>query len=454
MTHQASNATDRQGKEEATTFPRVLVVSANPFNRVTNNGITLSSLFGGWPRDRLAQIFVPFATHIPPQSDVCEQLFAVHPLGVERVVAPRDVGSRPPSTVSVARKLLLKAAQSKRMRHVAPPIREYFYSWRAGSGGVRGVVESFNPEVIFSTLGSLSLVRLAQMASHWSGAPVVPFVTDDWPTTEYVGALLGKALRQGLLAEFEAILRKAPVRMVISPAMGEAYEERYGGDFLPFTQCLDAERYDPSERPPSECVRLIYAGQIGAERWRQIKRIGRILEELAKEGVRAELLVYTMPEHIMLYGRELDSPPFVRMAGNVPSHELPSVYRDADILLHVESFDPKLAAYTRYSLSTKVSEYMMAGRCIFAFGPAAGSIRYVAQAGAGLVVTADDEAQVAVALRELIRDRSKRHGYARRGREVALRSHEGTGQRIRFKAALMAAAEAALDPATRRPSGR
>ena len=37
--------------------------------------------------------------------------------------------------------------------------------------------------------------------------------------------------------------------------------------------------------------------------------------------------------------------------------------------MHVESFDEKSKNSTRYSLSTKIPEYLNSGVCIFAYGP-------------------------------------------------------------------------------------
>jgi glycosyltransferase involved in cell wall biosynthesis len=43
--------------------------------------------------------------------------------------------------------------------------------------------------------------------------------------------------------------------------------------------------------------------------------------------------------------------------------------QDSDILIHVESFEKKYRAYTKYSISTKISEYLASNRCIIAYGP-------------------------------------------------------------------------------------
>ncbi|MBM0240148.1 hypothetical protein JNW88_29005, partial [Micromonospora sp. ATA32] len=55
--------------------PRVLVVAALPFSSSTGGGITLSNLFHGWPRDRIAQLH----TEGVPTTEVCERYFQLPP---------------------------------------------------------------------------------------------------------------------------------------------------------------------------------------------------------------------------------------------------------------------------------------------------------------------------------------------------------------------------------------
>lgn len=48
-----------------TRYPRVLIIAANPISNVQAVGLMMGSLFRGWPRERLAQIYFPrFATSL------------------------------------------------------------------------------------------------------------------------------------------------------------------------------------------------------------------------------------------------------------------------------------------------------------------------------------------------------------------------------------------------------
>lgn len=78
----------------------------------------------------------------------------------------------------------------------------------------------------------------------------------------------------------------------------------------------------------------------------------------------------------------------------------------SDILLHVESDDQKNQKFTRLSLSTKLPEYMMAGRCILAYGPQeVSSIRILKDNHIGCVISStDDEKDIKAKLFQVTKD--------------------------------------------------
>ncbi|HET6230005.1 MAG TPA: hypothetical protein VFE05_08050 [Longimicrobiaceae bacterium] len=436
--------------EQTARYPRVLVVAANPFSRRSNNGLTMTSLFEGWPKDRLAQVFVPFVTPAPPEFDVCSRYWALTPRGLKRVEETVPVEALPGRPSKLRNFAVRLATESRLAPRIAQPLREMVYS-RPGllDGPEMAEIEAFEPDLIFSTLGSLGQLRQVERLSERLGVPVVPFFTDDWITTEYRRAFGSGILRRKLAESFRRIVDASPLRLAISPAMAEEYTKRYGGEFHAFCRCVDAGAFLATPRVGGgEWIEMVYAGQLGFDRWKYLKKIGEALRELLDEGIRARLTVYTVPAHVDLYGAELTMDPVMRVAGYVESDRLPAVYDAADVLVHCESFDTSLADYTRFSLSTKVSEYMMAARPLLGYGPAdVGSMRYIAESGAGAVISEDSPAHVKARLRELMGDRARLNEWGRRAREHALEHHEGTRQRERFRDLLARAVQPRADRA-------
>ena len=56
------------------TYPRVLVVTADPISRQTGLGITMSNLFQGWPKGKIAQV-VAYPSR--PDPDICDNFWQV-----------------------------------------------------------------------------------------------------------------------------------------------------------------------------------------------------------------------------------------------------------------------------------------------------------------------------------------------------------------------------------------
>ena len=440
-------------QEPSAEFPRVLVVAHNPFSWEHNNGLLLSSLFQGWPPDCLAQIHVPSLTRIAPARDICSRYWALTLGGLAEDTGgaesrpahdPKDAVERE----SWVRRGLVRATRGRRIQAAAEPVREWLYGRRSllqGEG--MDQVRAFRPDVILSTLGSLSMLRIARRLGQTLSVPVVPFFTDDWIHTSYRDAPGGALLRRQMNTEFRRVVDEAPARLVISDGMAEEYAQRYTRTFLPFTRCVDADRFPPpTDHTGRTELKLVYAGQVSLDRWRALQSVGRSLHELRTQGIEGRLVIYTTPLHVQLYEEALTRPPVMQVAGHVPSDTLPAVYEDADVLVHVESFRPDIAAYTRFSQSTKMAECLMSGRPLLGFGPGeGGSMRHIQASGGGLVVGEDSERALTNSLRTLLTDAALRRRLGAAGRSFASQHHESKAVRSRFRAVISEASRSGAD---------
>jgi glycosyltransferase involved in cell wall biosynthesis len=429
--------------------PRVLVVTNVPFTRAFSNGKTMSSLFEGWPKDALAQVYIPFATHIAPMFDVCERYWALGPTRLRRVsrlsVDARPERSGEPTPWRSGLGAIAAALNFSSVARIGYPLREIVYSnpliWR---GREMEEVLAFQPDVIFTMVGSLSGLSMVNRLSSRLGIPIVPLITDDWIATEYTAAYGSRILRALLQGAFDEYLSRSPVCLVISRAMAAAYAVRYGRAFRPFTQGVDAALYDPVPHVDDgrARLRLVYAGNIGLGRAKALEAVGTALRGLEQRGILGELVVYASLEQTRAFGDRLAKTPCVQVAGHATHAELPAIYRDADVLIHCESFDEEVTRYTALSLSTKLSEYLMAGRPILAFGPAhLSAMQHVSSSHGGVVVGTEDPAHLSVALERLLVDSEARRRLGRAGREFALEEHEISAQTHRFRQALVDARE-------------
>jgi glycosyltransferase involved in cell wall biosynthesis len=309
---------------------------------------------------------------------------------------------------------------------------------------LREWIEKFSPDVIYSITATAPMLLTVVKVSRWRNIPIVPYFTDDWVTSLYKGSLLNGLLRKSMQYWFDECLRRSPVRLTPCGAMNEEYEKRYGGTFVPIM--YPVERGDlPNRKPlrdPGHPIRFVFIGSLEPNRWRSLRAVGEALFKLRSAGISGELLVYTYTEEITRHRADLTLEPVLRIMGTATPDDILRLQQDADILVHAESFDSESRIYTKYSLSTKIPQYMMAGACIFAYGPGElASVRYIKDLDAGLVVSERGEAALSCALRRLILDRGLRLRYGDNARRAGIQRHDAEAQRKRFREIMTSAKE-------------
>lgn len=418
----------------------MLLVSHEAFAPRGNGGIVLSNLFEGWPARNLAVI--DYAA-TPPAMDRSSGNWRLSKVGILRGALGLPVDGR----IVAPGDLPTGAGRGARINgffgvHLTRPLGEAMFRLPSVfPESLRRWVADFDPEVCLSPLGSGLMLRTVVRIAAGARIPIVPYFMDDWIKTRYEGDLFEGWLRSSARHWLAECLKRAPVRMVVTREMAEEYGRRYGGAFVQMGYAVSGTRESlPREASRDEPVRLVYMGGFEPGRPRVLRAIGDALMVLANEGLRAELSIYAPPAELAGFDDLLTLPPVMKAMVAVPYGSVQEVLAAADILVHAESFDPVDRLWTRYSLSTKIPEYLMAGRCILAYGPPEiSSIRYVRETGGGIVVDSADPAALVGGLRALLTDADLRRRLGVRGHAAATERHDGVRQRQRFLTAIRAA---------------
>ena len=403
-------------------------------------------LFQGWPKSRLAQIDY---SNIQPGLDVCERYWRLKKINILKGLVGREINAALPSSKETWLALGNENEEAeyddrpqieRRLSKLTPQLRTLIGEAilrlpTVLSTSTRRWIDSFEPDLIYSNLGMGSMARLVVKISQMRNIPIMPHFFDDWVTTIYKDQFLGSVLRRSMFHWFDACLQRAPIRLTISDAMSQEYRKRYGGRFETF---MNAVELSPTQaigqrQPARDMVRFLFIGSLAPDRWRPLRQIGEALWDLRSQGVDGELLIYTFPAHIKMYHSELTLLPVMRIMGTASPEEVPQLQRNADVLVHAESFDAHTRQYTKFSLSTKIPQYMMAGSCILAYGPGeVGSLRYLSENDTGLVVGKEDAHALRTAIARLITDAKLRQRLSENALAIAKERHEAEKQRPRF----------------------
>lgn len=363
--------------------PRVLHVGFNPIGSPTNTGLTLGSMFGSWPSDRLFELYM--------MSRQTEGESRPNVLLTPSMVAPVDgalrriVGSRIPSPASDGMN------NSVRGRADSLPFR---YRLRAAAATLNEVgpvvvrrnwtapLQDFRPQVIHSLLGGVRVMKVVARLSRLLDVPVVPHFMDDWPANLFAdGKLLGlpRAEMERSMAE---VMRRSPLCVAIGDDMRAEFEERYGIPCLVVGNSVDFDAFASPRAPATEHQTFTYVG--GLHLGRDVM-LGRVAEALMESPGSTLRIHSPASDNARVAALAQRYPSVVSAGGPVEPSQVPGVLAAADVLVFVESLDPHIFSFTRLSVSTKVPEYLAASRPVLALGPAGqSSIRALRRSGAAV----------------------------------------------------------------------
>lgn len=413
----------------------------------------MRSLFGDWPSHRLRQVYLPAGRGCAPGDTLGEECLEVPAIGSPRRhrLLGRDQG-RDPLGAERDSRLLSWVKRAPLAAGAARAFQEAWYATRIHSASLVSEIERFKPDVVYSLVGNLPLARLVTIAAQRTRAPLYVHITDDWPDSLYRGVVGSGLLRSASRMWLRRAADMSAARSGVSPAMAEEYGRLYGRPWDWFTTSVEPSAYDPTARISDGVVRFVYAGNLGLGRADSLARLAAAVDRIGGEArVRTCLDVYASPDQVRKFGRSLVSNAAVNVRGWIDGSQLPEVFHNADVLIHAESFDPDVAKLTRLSFSTKLNQYLMAGRCVVAMGPRElASVKLVEQAGAGPVLTASSGPSMESRLRSIIGDQELRRSFGAAGRRWAESWGEVQSTRERFLNAIRTASGLATpDKATK-----
>ncbi len=413
---------------------KVLIVSHDPFSRITNNGKTLASLFSDWPAGRIAQLFFQAEE---PDFSVCRDFFRLTDADMVRRLLGRDAEG----TVLHPGRLEGKPVRPPRVHRF---IRKHKWPvfiflrgalWKVAGGRtplLKNWLDAQAPEVLLLTASESTFsYGLALWISRRYRIPLILYCLDDYVTPRlrfdpfwWIELALVRRL-------FRKAVTGAGVALVIGRDMAREYRARFGVPCVPIMHCLEV---GPPKAPPAgrTPLRLAYIGALHLGRWKVLALIGRALAALGGRNPRATLSIYCAQPPGPKVLQELSLAPFMAFCGALDTEGVRNALADADILVHVESFKRSFREYTRLSVSTKIPEYLASGKCIFAVGPPeVASLRYLESTGGAELVTEAKLNTIKEAVARLVDDEGRRLEMGRRAYEAAQRNHdEGTVRRI------------------------
>ena len=373
------------------TFPKVLVISDNCFSTDKNNGKTFQNIFKNWPIDKLAQFYIWPEI---PNSNVCATYYrltdleCLHALFKKNSVMGSIVKSHDINSINTSGGVY---GSSWKNWSVSRFLREFI--WRSKFWKQRGLIDwvnQYDPDVVFFVgIHCAFLYRIAYYICKTKDIPLVVYCTDDYYLPRFSLSVFYHLHRMWLVKWTKKLLRMEKTSLVtINEFMQERYKKKFHKDSRIIMNLIGVPELCPSYQDDSDRkIKIVYIGNLGHNRWKVLKNLAEAVmnsQYADKFMIEVYLGIEPTPKEL----KAITNPPYINYYGKLNAEQVKQKQLEADILLHVEAFDYKSRRNVQLSLSTKITEYMAAGRPVLAIGPGeVASIRFLKKYAGAYCIT-------------------------------------------------------------------
>jgi len=361
-------------------YPKILIIGQY-FHKRSGGGITLSNLFCGWDKNCIASAAMRI---IDPDFSICENYYCLGKNEIERkfpfsfmkdkkefksgVLKKEHVQLNQSSLagknafnlgklVKLKDDLLVFSGQLHRRRKIV------------ASNELLDWINEFSPDIIYSQLSSLELIRFVRDLDCRLNKPMVFHMMDDWPIsiTQSQKGIFRYFWKHTIDKELSLLFSKAKKLLSISESMSEEYKIRYGVEFVPYHNPIDLSDWVLPDKnyEIKKTFTILYAGRIGTGLQNSLLDVASAILNLKTFGLDINFDIQATNDNPVL--SELSNYSFVTVKKTVDYSVLPRIFHEVDLLLLPNDFDAKSVSFLKYSMPTKASEYMVSGTPILVY---------------------------------------------------------------------------------------
>lgn len=357
---------------------KILLITDEEWNDAVHGNNVLTNWFGGFEAD-FAQIYCSPGM---PYNDICDRYFQITDSQMVHSILPGGAKAgksiKKPHKIEEIEKSKKNAQRQgsykwlkKLSLYIHTPmmlIRDAIWRWgHYDKVALEAFVKGFNPDIVFCPrLITPKLMRLEKIVSKMTDAPFVAFTADNEASlNHYSWSPLFWFRALAIHYAFRKHVKLYKHYFMFSEEQAQDYKKQYA---IP-TSCLYKCGIFDDDIPPKNInkpIRLIYAGKLYCNRWKTLATVGRAIELLNVQAEKLILDIYTPEELTYTQKKAFSEYNSVRIHSAITSDQLAKEYHNADIALHVESFDKKYRYATHYSFSTKIIDLMASSCAIMA----------------------------------------------------------------------------------------
>lgn len=343
---------------------KVLIISCNCLSETSNNGKTLLNLFKEFPSNNISQ----FYTY--NEKPDFKHDFKLYQITDQDMISFKFNNSNTCGRVihdysNISTTHISKGKYFENFKRV---LRDLI--WMGNSWYYKGLLQWFEnnaPDFIFFVgINNPYLYKLCHFLQNKYNLPVLIYNTDDY-LCGYLNFSPSFWFRLIVLRNnFTKLMRDPRTRMLtINEVMKKKYKELFNYDSKILTNFIESE-YSDYVPSTNKCKKIVYIGNLLHNRWKSVALLANLMKPFKK---RYKFYIYpgnSINDKIRVKLEKFDN---LVIGKNLNNRAVINVIKNADYVLHVESFAHADVILARYSLSTKITEYAAYCKPIIAFCP-------------------------------------------------------------------------------------
>lgn len=375
---------------------KILVISRNAWNDSANN--TLSNIFKDFHNDEFANIFCRDEV---PSNNICFKYYKIS----ERILIAKILSKF--FLVKSNKKSENKISSQISDRKIYSIFRNYRFTiflwireiiWKSSiwkNDELINFINDFRPEIIYSdAYDTIYTYDIALYAMNISKAPLVLFHSDDHASFHKFSLSplywINRILVRKKIGEISHLAKK---NYFIINGLGLLYNKIFKIKPYILTKCYDFNDENNLSKESTQLpVKLLYAGNLIYGRYKSLKLLADVINEINAKDNKFTLNIYTNTILSKKEKDKLSSCNGVFFHGSTSFDNVQKLIKESDIVIHVESLELKQKLITAYSFSTKIVDYLHNKKCILAIGWSKSlSIKYISENSIGITASNKEE---------------------------------------------------------------
>ncbi|MGI6339335.1 MAG: glycosyltransferase family protein [Bacteroidales bacterium] len=432
-------------------YPKVFIFG-QPFNNFSGGGITLTNLFKGWDKNKIAVAYLGHGLY-NVTTDVCD---TVYQLGQEEYkwIFPFNLLQRKfPSGLKKFNPdkkpsffLIDRGIRFKIVNRIFYPFLRWIGLYHCLSRiylstRLKDWLNDYKPDILYLQVSTREDIHFSIDLINLLKIPSVIHIMDDWPTTICNGSIFKKYWQKKIDGELKSLMNLVDLHLSISDSMSEEYSRRYNKQFIAFHNPIETEKWLPYSKKDyvikNDKVVILYSGRIGMGIKESIYEVAAAIDKIDRSefNIRLHIQTPTRNESVL---NQLKKFRCIVINPFVSLDQLPKIFSEADLLLLANDFSPHGADYLKFSMPTKASEYMISGTPIFAYSPEEAAVsKFFNTYECAYCVHKQDQTEIIKAVKFMLSNEDYRKKIGSKAVEVAKENFSALKVRAEFQSLLI-----------------